>query len=131
MGILRRYETSYNDIVVPWSSRKGSSTEYLGTGYGQSLRLGCFSSLPTGKGRNGMFGEEERNVGTVNRTHRRMLRKFHLRLLKRAYTLLTFGQNERAVCAMLGISPDIMKGALKPAVEEVLWERGHLPQPAL
>ena len=61
----------------------------------------------------------------VTRVHRRMLRKLALCLLEEAYKQLLDGYAESFVCSTLGVECDRMEGALRPALEEALWERGY------
>jgi hypothetical protein len=73
----------------------------------------------------------ERRERMVNRLHRSTLRAICRQVLEEAYLELTDGYSERFVCGTLGVDARLMEGALRPTVEEVLWERGRLPHPAL
>ncbi len=68
--------------------------------------------------------ETRQQPGAVTVTHRKTLRRIPLHLLKQAYRELMSGRSEWLVCSILGISPGVMQGALKPSLEEALWERG-------
>ena len=61
----------------------------------------------------------------VSRVHRRMLRTLPMCSLEEAYWQLTHGYGEDIVCSTLGVERDLMEGALRPALEEALWERGY------
>lgn len=64
----------------------------------------------------------------VTVTERMIMREIPLRSLKSAYEQMMFGEKHTYVCATLGIDPNIINGTLKAAVEDALWERGHLAQ---
>lgn len=67
----------------------------------------------------------DRGDRTVGRTHRTVLRTLHIQLLEEAYSQLLRGYSEGLVCRTLGISEELMEGALRSAIEEALWERGY------
>jgi hypothetical protein len=69
---------------------------------------------------------KEANMVTV--TERIIMRNIPLWSLKSAYEQMMLGENHSDVCATLRIDPNVINGNLKAAVEEALWERGHLPQ---
>jgi hypothetical protein len=72
-----------------------------------------------------MSRNERQSDYPVTRIHRRALRALSMGLLKKAHEQLVGGRNEGTVCSILKVSPRVMRGALRPALEEVLWERGY------
>ena len=71
-----------------------------------------------------------KEVNMISVTERIITRNIPLWSLKSAYKQMMNSENHTDVCATLGIDPNVMNGTLKVAVEEALWERGHLPWPA-
>jgi hypothetical protein len=65
--------------------------------------------------------------GTVTNTQRMALRHIPLQQIEKAYLKLLSGYSEFSVCTDLDLYPDIFQGDLQQALEEALWERGHLP----
>jgi hypothetical protein len=61
----------------------------------------------------------------ITRLHRIQLRKLSHKLLQEAYLLLLDGYSESFVSNTFGIDPNLMKGSLRSALEEALWERGY------
>ena len=66
----------------------------------------------------------KRQSRKVTRIHRRTLRTIPSRTLEEAYTQLLDGYGEGFACITLGIDRSLLEGALRPALEEALWERG-------
>ena len=61
----------------------------------------------------------------VARIHRRTLRTIPSRSLVEAYRQIIDGYGESFACTTLGIDRSLVEGALRPALEEALWERGY------
>jgi hypothetical protein len=62
----------------------------------------------------------------VNASERRIVRHISLWSLQMAYEQMRHGESHAAVCSILEIDTEVMNGSLRPALEEALWERGHL-----
>ncbi len=69
---------------------------------------------------------KERLVGEITHVQRMAMRRIAVRVLEDAYRDLLLGGNEWAVCVRLGVDPEVFEGVLRPAIEEALWERGHV-----
>ena len=68
----------------------------------------------------------QKTQGRVTATHRSILRKIPLWLLRDAYGQLMLGRSETLVARILEIDPTVFDSALQSAIEEALWERGAL-----
>ena len=68
----------------------------------------------------------ERTNNRVTNMQRIILRRMPLAVLETAYDESNSGYSEALICTTLGISREIFEGALRPALEEALWERGRL-----
>jgi hypothetical protein len=66
---------------------------------------------------------EMKRIGIAERI---MMRSIPLRSLSYALKQMASGESHATVCATLGIDPLAINGTLKPAIQEALWERGHL-----
>lgn len=72
---------------------------------------------------NGIAEELDEIVST---RARQVMRRVPLRLLEEAYEHITLGGSHASVCAILGIDPNLADWNWNLALEEALWERGHL-----
>ncbi len=55
-----------------------------------------------------------------------VLRKLASRALEAGWSDLRMGFSESDVCYNLGLPHDLFEGLLLSAIEQVLWERGHM-----
>ena len=69
---------------------------------------------------------QERIARAVTNVHRMAMRRIALRELEEACQDLALGRSEWYVCTNLGLNPEEFQGILQAALEEALWERGHL-----
>ncbi len=93
-----------------------------------SAKVGCRTRIVFGVPAPG--GSEmlvrERTTGTVGNVQRAALRKLTSGALEEGCTDLGMGRSESDVCYNLGLPYDLFDGILESAIEEVLWERGHI-----
>jgi hypothetical protein len=69
---------------------------------------------------------KERLTGEITQLHRIAMRRIAARVLENAYHDLLLGGDEWDVCVRLGVDPEVFEGVLQSAIEEALWERGHV-----
>jgi len=69
---------------------------------------------------------KERLAGEVTPVHRMAMRRVAVRVLEDAYHDLLLGGDEWDVCVRIGVDPEVFEGLLQSAIEEALWERGHV-----